>query len=305
MIPHVYRSLIGLAALAVMIATAEQREPPHGDPASLFAARPVVFATAGPRVGIKAPVSLTTEAPLTAPEVQGQLTVIPRLPLIIQPMSPHHFLIMPRGTWPGNTTIRFVWHADRAETTLTTDDSRRLTVDLSTQMLIAWEGGRVVRTIPIATGVAPRWTTPSGTFWIYRRVRDDHMVGGQGSERWDVAHVPYAQYFDGPVAFHGAWWNHHFGRPASHGCIQLPTARGPQGPTGDPPDAEWLWQFADIGTPVTIYGTTPHVAAAGPLRYPTDPANPHCAKREKTLSAARKVRSTSSSVCAADTNTDS
>lgn len=168
-----------------------------------------------------------------------------------------------------------------ARTEPTEDDRKELIIDLTHQKLYALDQGVLIRTIPVSTGVSPKWVTPTGIFWIYRRVRDDHMVGGQPGtpDHWDVDHVPYAQYFYGGIAIHGAWWNHRFGVPKSHGCIQVPTDKSPQGPTGQPADAEWLWQFAQVGTPVIIMGKTPPTPTTKPLPYPSpSPLGPTSAR---------------------------
>ncbi|MCY0898164.1 MAG: L,D-transpeptidase [Firmicutes bacterium] len=294
-------SLLGLAALFITATMMIPPHAPHGDPRALGTTRPVIFSIAAPKAGIKAPVQLTTMTAFTPSAVRARLEIRPRIPVLIRALGPHHFLIMPRKTWPGNSIIRFHWAHTNFRATLATDDGRWLAVDLSTQTLIAGENGRIVRTLPVSTGVPPRWSTPPGTFWIYRRVVDDHMVGGQGHDRWDVPHVPYAQYFNGAIAFHGAWWNHRFGRPASHGCVQLSTNESPWGPTGDPANAEWLWHFADIGTPVIVYGHTPRISRDTPLTYPS-PAlfrtrpSIHPGNRANTRSAATSVRSMSSSL---------
>lgn len=263
-----------LAMMAVILTTLSWagRSQPHGDPAAMANIR-AAFAREPHAVGILAPVALTTGEPTTAAAVHARLSVSPRVSVRVKEQSPRHFLIMPKSAWPEKTRVTLNWAGSRARATLSVDDNRILQVDLATQTLVAWEDGRVVKTVRVATGVSPQWVTPTGTFWIYRRVRDDHMVGGKPGEpdHWDVEHVPYAQYFIGGVAFHGAWWNHHFGRPVSHGCVQLPTAQGPDGPTGEPDDARWLWHFADIGTPVVVVGRTPEgVRTTAPLPYPRD-----------------------------------
>jgi lipoprotein-anchoring transpeptidase ErfK/SrfK len=171
---------------------------------------------------------------------------------------------------------------------LHTDDDKMLKVDLASQTLEAYEGETLIRIMPVSTGVSPQWTTPQGHFWIYRRVKDDHMQGGvPGSkDSWDVQHVPYAQYIYQGIALHGAWWNRHFGIPKSHGCIQLSTRTHSQIPGETVDNARWVWNFADIGTPVTVTGRTPRDVSE-PLAYPqTRPA-----QRSHAVWAAHSPRS--------------
>lgn len=148
---------------------------------------------------------------------------------------------------------------------------RWLKIDLSTQTLTAYQGSTAVREMPISSGVRPEWTTPNGTFWIYRKIVEDRMRGHDqhSGERWDVAHVPWAQYFKDGIAIHGAWWNHHFGIPNSHGCIQVPTRTFNPHPGNTPDDAAWLYRFTTVGTMVRIVGTTPERRSSQPLPYPT------------------------------------
>jgi lipoprotein-anchoring transpeptidase ErfK/SrfK len=44
-------------------------------------------------------------------------------------------------------------------------------------------------------------------------------------------------------SFHQAYWHNNFGVPMSHGCINMTTA-----------DSAKLYEWADVGTSVVIYG---------------------------------------------------
>ena len=241
------------------------------------------FLPVPPVVGIDEPVILTLDHPDSVRDVERHIAVRPSVPVRVKRLGQDRYQVLPVSFWPGAEHIAIGWSGFRDYTELTTDDSREVVVDLTTQSLSGLEGGRIVHTSRVSTGVFPKWTTPSGTFWIFRRVKDDHMVGGNPGEpdHWDVNHVPYAQYIHGGIALHGAWWNHRFGRPVSHGCIQLPTAEGPDGPTGQPAEAEWLWHFTHLGTPVLVIGHTPALkeATKAPLAYPNpDSREPRPAK---------------------------
>ncbi len=266
-------ALLALLMLALVSTNMTRRIPSaHGDPASMSAGS-ARFLPLPQRIGILEPIMLTTPDPQSLISVTRQLQVQPStVPVTIKAEGSHHYLIMPRTDWPAKTRITFIWGSGQVRASTTTDDGRAVVVDLTRQRLTAWENGRAIKSFPVSTGVTPDWVTPTGTFWIYKRVLDDHMVGGDPStaDHWDVHHVPYAQYFTGAVAIHGAWWNHRFGRPVSPGCVQLATNKGPHGPTGDPPDAAWLWNFTDIGTPVIVTGHTPVGTAMvkEPLAYP-------------------------------------
>ena len=53
--------------------------------------------------------------------------------------------------------------------------------------------------------------------------------------------VPFTMYFYQGYGIHGTYWHNAFGRPMSHGCVNLPT-----------PEAEWFFNWADVGTPVRV-----------------------------------------------------
>jgi len=113
---------------------------------------------------------------------------------------------------------------------------RRIVVDLSAQTLTAYEGDLALRAFVVSTGSA--WTpTPTGTWPIYARLASQDMVG----PGYALDDVPHVQYFTGSYAIHGAYWHNEFGRPVTHGCVNLL-----------PWDARWLWGWASVGTPVAV-----------------------------------------------------
>lgn len=114
---------------------------------------------------------------------------------------------------------------------------RWIEVIIAEQRLVAWENGRAVMTTPVSTGT--RYTpTPRGTFRIYRKYVRQHMRG----QDYSLPNVPYVMYFkQGGYAIHGTYWHANFGRPASHGCVNLPTSA-----------AAWLYRWAPRGTVVVI-----------------------------------------------------
>ncbi len=113
---------------------------------------------------------------------------------------------------------------------------RRIEVRLARQQLLAWEGNTVVYSAPISSGKSST-PTPRGTYAIQAKYRTTRMSG----RGYDIADVPYAMFFSGGYAIHGAYWHNAFGTPVSHGCVNLATG-----------DARWLYNWASIGTPVVI-----------------------------------------------------
>ncbi len=113
---------------------------------------------------------------------------------------------------------------------------KRFLVDLSEQTLYAFEGDTLVRSTLISSGQWPT-VTVTGTFYIYLRYSSQRMRG----PGYDLPGVPYVMYFYKGYALHGTYWHNNFGVPMSHGCINMPT-----------PEAEWAFNWAAIGTPVTV-----------------------------------------------------
>lgn len=124
---------------------------------------------------------------------------------------------------------------------------RWIDVDLAHQTATAMIGDKPLYTALVSTG-KPGWETPKGTFHILSRVPDETMTSASiGAEEYYVLkHVLYTQYFTNVGhALHLNYWrpNYYFGRiPSSHGCVGMRLA-----------DARFFWDFARIGTRVTIH----------------------------------------------------
>ncbi|HLO83914.1 MAG TPA: L,D-transpeptidase [Nostocaceae cyanobacterium] len=114
--------------------------------------------------------------------------------------------------------------------------SRRIEIDLSEQRLRAWEGKKLVYSARISTGKRST-PTPVGTYRINSKYRT-HRMRGRG---YDIPDVPYAMYFYGGYAIHGAYWHNRFGTPVSHGCVNLPVKQ-----------ARKLYTWTNLGTPVVV-----------------------------------------------------
>jgi lipoprotein-anchoring transpeptidase ErfK/SrfK len=114
--------------------------------------------------------------------------------------------------------------------------SRRIEIDLSEQRLRAWDGKNLVYSFRISTGKRST-PTPVGRFAINSKYRINRMRG----RGYDIPDVPYAMYFYGGYAIHGAYWHNRFGTPVSRGCINLPVNQ-----------ARKLYNWAGIGTTVVV-----------------------------------------------------
>jgi lipoprotein-anchoring transpeptidase ErfK/SrfK len=137
---------------------------------------------------------------------------------------------------------------------------RWIDVDTATQTLVAYEGSRPVYATLVSTGRGPAGTdtaTPTGVHRIWVKLLTSDM---DNAEREDVAEhysmqdVPFVQFFDRAVALHGTYWHGDFGRPHSHGCVNL-----------SPIDARWLFGFTEPRLPAGWSAVLPEPADAATI----------------------------------------
>jgi LysM repeat protein len=114
---------------------------------------------------------------------------------------------------------------------------RWIDVDLSSQRLTAYQGDTPVFSALISGGL-PRTPTVVGRFKIYNKLTSTRMSG----PGYDLPGVPYTMYFYKGYAIHGTYWHNNFGRPMSHGCVNMRTS-----------DAAWLFNWASVGTTVVTH----------------------------------------------------
>jgi len=121
-------------------------------------------------------------------------------------------------------------------------DGKLITVDIGKQMLYAWEGGKILHQTKISSGL-PKTPTPKGSFKILWKKASTRMKGeSKWYGKYDYKNVPHVMYFYQDYAIHGAYWHNRFGRPNSHGCVNVPLT-----------SAEWLYNWAPRGTRVEIF----------------------------------------------------
>jgi hypothetical protein len=114
--------------------------------------------------------------------------------------------------------------------------------------LIAYEGDKPVYATAISPGVdgitqrARGHTTVLGTYTVGWKLVSADMSGVEKKKEWAVDDVPFVNYFKDSYAVHGAWWHNDFGRPKSHGCVNVA-----------PNDAHWLWHWMEPGLPEGWY----------------------------------------------------
>jgi hypothetical protein len=126
----------------------------------------------------------------------------------------------------------------------TSKTSKRIVVDLSKQKISAYDGNTLFMEQTVSTGIKTN-PTPRGTYTVFKKTPSRYMQGpipGRTDDEYDLPGVPWNLYFtERGVVFHGAYWHEAFGRPYSHGCVNLPLDK-----------AKELYMWADIGTKVTV-----------------------------------------------------
>ncbi|GER79026.1 MAG: hypothetical protein PGMFKBFP_01997 [Anaerolineales bacterium] len=127
---------------------------------------------------------------------------------------------------------------------------KRIEVRLGAQLVLAYEAERVVFATRAATGAILRagtYTTPIGRFSTYHKRPSRHMAAGDlAASGFDLPGVPWVLYIkDNGVSLHGTYWHNDFGRPRSHGCVNL-----------SPSAARWIYRWS-----------LPSVAPEKPYKY--------------------------------------
>lgn len=140
--------------------------------------------------------------------------------------------------------------------------AKRIEVDLTKQMLYAFQNDQVIMSFPVSTG---KWyPTPTGTFHIWIKLRYTRMSGGTGADYYNLPNVPYVMFFYNDqvskgrgFSLHGAYWHNNFGYPMSHGCVNIsPVNAGKLYDWADPVVEGNITYSSDTnpGTDVVIYG---------------------------------------------------
>jgi hypothetical protein len=132
------------------------------------------------------------------------------------------------GTVTGQTQVA-LFRASRPKPAAT-GSGRRIEIHRDRGVLLVIDGRDVLRAVHTSTGAGG--ATPAGRFRVYRKERLSWSVPFRV---W----MPYAAYFVGGIATHEYPYVPEY--PVSHGCVRLPAG-----------DAERVWRFVEIGTPVLV-----------------------------------------------------
>lgn len=111
-------------------------------------------------------------------------------------------------------------------------EAKRVTISIGKQLLTCTEYGVTVFSTRISTG-GPSvdssgkvygFSTPVGEHHVLRKTPSRHMIGGPRNtpQFYNLPGVPWCTFFyGGGAAIHGTTWHNDFGRPRSHGCVNV------------------------------------------------------------------------------------
>ncbi len=98
---------------------------------------------------------------------------------------------------------------------------KKIVVDVAKQELTCFEGDTPVLSTRTATGYGSN-RTPRGEYQVVRKNYTSYMIGGEGSDHYDLPGVAFPTYFTwSSIAVHGTYWHNDYGRPRSHGCVNV------------------------------------------------------------------------------------
>ncbi|MFH0952235.1 MAG: L,D-transpeptidase family protein [Patescibacteria group bacterium] len=115
-------------------------------------------------------------------------------------------------------------------------DGKVISVNLTQQVLFAHEDGELKFWTHVSTG--KHGSTPAGEWRVNTKTPIQKMSG----PGYYLPGVKWVMPYNGDYTLHTAYWHTNFGYPMSHGCTNMSEA-----------DAKWLFDWANVGTPVVIY----------------------------------------------------
>jgi hypothetical protein len=121
---------------------------------------------------------------------------------------------------------------------------KRLEVRLKDQVVVAFEGSQAVFMARIASGghfIDGDYSTPAGRYMTNRKRPSRHMASEDlaAPTSYDLPGVPWVSYLTkSGISFHGTYWHNDFGKPRSHGCINL-----------SPQAARWIYRWTNPAVP--------------------------------------------------------
>ncbi|GAB4538972.1 MAG: hypothetical protein Fur002_03330 [Anaerolineales bacterium] len=122
------------------------------------------------------------------------------------------------------------------------NEEKFIHVDLPTQTVTAFEGQTLVFSARCSSG-GKGTRTPTGEFFTYHKGPSVHMTNQDeegATNYYSLPGVPWTSFFTGDgAAFHGTYWHNDYGRPRSHGCVNLKSE-----------DAKWVYRWTSPAVPL-------------------------------------------------------
>lgn len=124
-------------------------------------------------------------------------------------------------------------------------EEKRLEVRLKDQILVAYQEEQPVFMTRVATGgkfLDGDYSTPRGQYMTNRKRPSRHMASEDlaAPSAYDLPGVPWVSYLTkSGISFHGTYWHNDFGKPRSHGCINL-----------SPQAAHWVYRWCAPAVPL-------------------------------------------------------
>lgn len=135
-------------------------------------------------------------------------------------------------------SMRYLSPADVS--TLSGGKEKVIQIDIAAQTVTCLEGDQPVFSTRCATGL-PGMITPRGEFRVIRKSYTSYMIGGSGASYYNLPGVAFPTYFTASgIAIHGTYWHHDYGRPKSHGCVNVPNDA-----------AQWVFRWSEPQVPYT------------------------------------------------------
>lgn len=142
--------------------------------------------------------------------------------------------------YPGETLLipaAGIWNPTEADAPpAPLAQGKAIVVDVKAQRIYAYENGHLAHSALMSSGTVGH-DTVQGDYHIYVKYQTTRMTG----PGYDLPDVPWTMYFYQGYGIHGAYWHNAFGRPMSHGCVNLSIE-----------EAKWFYDFAPIGTLVRV-----------------------------------------------------
>ena len=143
-------------------------------------------------------------------------------------------------------------------------DKKWIDISILGQIMILYEGTKPVYVTAVATGrdglgdPKKTFSTVRGTFKIREKHVTTTMDAHEVDNKFELRDIPWVMYFEKGYAIHAALWHDEFGKPRSHGCINMSPidARRVFGWTDPPLPTDWHAVYT--GEP-TGEGTTVHI----------------------------------------------